>query len=161
MKKKIIPTLVWFVPIVRSKSETVILSWKLSHYFWPWRSVKNQVEMETEKYVWENLSENLSKRNQPEQRLLDPLSRKKLNLSSEMLLGYLADNRNEKNYEKIVYSQGTSLDYSGDARKKKPIFAPNWNQTVDEPDELTFKEQVGSLTLCSISWRIVDFYAHL
>ena len=92
------------------------------------------------------VSEKLSKRNQPEQRLLDPLSRKKLNLSNEMLLGYLADNQNEKNYEKVVYSQGTSLDYSGDARKKKPIFSPTWNQTVEEPDELTFKEQVGTLT---------------
>ena len=102
------------------------------------------------------ISENLSKRNQPEQRLLDPLSRKKLNLSNEMLLGYLADNRNEMNYDKVVYSQGTSLDYSGDARKKKPIFDPTWNQTVEEPEELTFKEQVGNSTL-AVSVQLTVF----
>ena len=90
------------------------------------------------------MAENLSKRHEPEQR---HVSKKKLNIPSEMVIGYLNDNNLDSgSFDKIAYSPGTPLDYSGGSRKsKKPSFSP-WTNETDEltDDELIFKANKGA-----------------
>ena len=100
--------------------------------------------------IWTEDQQNLnlekhSTRLEPEHR---HVSKKKLNIPNEMVLGYLSDNNiDQDNLDKIVYSPGTPLDYSGEQRKgKKPIFAqtmsyPPWNET--DTEELLFKANKG------------------
>ena len=76
-----------------------------------------------------------------------------------MVLGYLSDNNiDQDNLEKIVYSPGTPLDYSGEQRKgKKPIFAPPWNETETDELNFDFKANKGigpTLLVFELKWLI-------